>query len=295
MDHGAFRRVKQILRLLGAYRRRPRQVYSDGAILAVFFFAVLNDRAIDWAADSANWPRGLWRGDLPSQSCMSRRMREPRVLALLERVEHLARPCVPTLCLAAAIDGKPLEIALHSDDPHAGTGRGVGHVARGYKIHALVGLCGTLLDWRLAPLNVSEREMARRLLRARPRVCYIVGDAFYETNRLAETAREVGVQLVAPRKKNHAGRALGKRRHDPGRLRNIQMLEHNATMFALDLLKARRCIERFFSQWTSYGGGLTCLPPWVRTYPRVHAWVRAKLVLALLRGTIPMPKRAFGA
>ncbi|MFN0011000.1 MAG: transposase, partial [Phycisphaerales bacterium] len=272
MDHEVFRAIKRLLRRLGAYRRRGRQVYSDGAALAVYFYAVLNDRPTYWACDRRNWPPGLWRGGLPSQSALSRRLREPAVIALLGRVELALRPPVPALVMVAAIDGKALEIALHSEDPHAGKGRGVGHVACGYKVHTVIGVCGTLLHWRLASLNVSEREMARRMLRQLPPTCYVVGDSHYDTNTIHAAARAGGMQLVTPRKRTAQGRGIGKRRNDPGRLRSIQMLEHHRSDFARDLVGSRKAIERFFAQWTNFGGGLTCLPAWVRTYPRTRAW-----------------------
>ena len=178
MERDVFSSVKSLLRKLGAYRRRPKQTHSDGAIVAVFFFAALRDRAVDWACDRANWPKGLWRGELPSQSCMSRRLREPRIVALQQKIERAVRPPFPPMALAAAIDGMPLEVALHSTDPHAGKGRGVGHIAKGYKVHAVISSCGTLLSWRLASLNVSERTMAARLFRDLPvSICYMVADA----------------------------------------------------------------------------------------------------------------------
>ena len=58
--------------------------------------------------------------------------------------------------------------------------------------------------------------------------------------------------------------------------------------FALleDPQKLRLDCERQFGNLVNWGGGLTCLPAWVRTHRRVRRWVQAKLVLAALkRGT----------
>lgn len=293
MDRKVFTLVKQTLERLGAFRRRPGQVYSDGRIVAVYYFAILNRRPLYWACDQDNWPRGYLRGALPSQSCLSRRLRQAAVRALLDRVEKAVRHPPPPLVLAAAIDGKTLQIAMHSADPHAGKGRGAGHLANGYKIHALIGSCGTLLSWRLAPLDVSERQMAGRMIRSLPtRICYIVADSHYETNPLAQATREAGAQLTAPRPRTKRGKGLGNRRHDPARHRNIQMLESDRTPFTTELFNTRQVVERCFAQWSSSCGGLIGLPPWVRTYPRVKAWIQAHLVIALLRGTIPPPTRS---
>jgi Transposase DDE domain len=300
MDHGVFRAYKRVLREAGAYRRRGREVYSDGIVLAVYFFSVLHRKPVFWACDSRNWPAGAlrdgpdgrgMRGGVPSQSVMSRRLRDPVVIALRDRLERIVRPAAPALTLAAAMDGKPMQVAMHSSDPHAGCGRGAGQLARGYKLHAVLGFCGTLLCWRVASLNVSEREMGRRLLRELPPTCYVVGDAFYDTNTLHRAAGRRGTQLLSPRKRSARGKGMGKRRHEAGRLRSVAMLEPTPTPFAQALLKSRLVIERFFAQLSSSAGGLISLPPWVRTYPRVKAWVQTQLIIALLKGTIPAPTR----
>jgi hypothetical protein len=44
-------------------------------------------------------------------------------------------------------------------------------------------------------------------------------------------------------------------------------------------LAPRGRVETTFSALTAAGGGLTCLPAWVRTLPRVTRWVGAKIAL----------------
>jgi Transposase DDE domain len=292
MDHGVFRKYTGLLRELGAYRRRDGQAHSDGAVLAVYFYSVLCRRPVYWACQRTHWPRGLWKGSIPSQSCMSRRLREPGIIELRNTIERLVRPPTTGLHLAASCDGKPIEIALHSQDAHARTGRGVGHVARGYKIHALVSVRGTLLSWRLTPLNISERAMAQRMLKEHPNVCYVLADSYYDTNQMAASVRLIGAQLVTPRKKSDSWKPTGKRRQDPGRLRSIAMTEHDATLFTRELFNQRTSVERFFAQWSNSAGGLTSPPIWVRTYPRIHAWVQTTLVIAYLKGSIADPHAA---
>jgi len=290
MDHGLFTTIKRLLNRAGFYRKRPGQTHSDGAILAVYFWSVLCDRPVSWACDRAHWPSGLWRGALPSQSCLSRRLRTRTILEAITRIEHAVRPAIPAVIPVAALDGKPLEIALHSGDAQSGKGRGVGHVARGYKFHALLDARGTLISWRLAPLNIDERVIARRLLREAPGLCYVVADANYHATPLFELAHARGVQLVAPRKRSHQGKGWRDDTH-AARLRSVELLERRGSGLGAALMNARRSVERFFAQLTNFGGGLTGLPPWVRTYRRTKSWVQAKLIIALLRGSIPTPKK----
>src|SRR5436305_956175 len=56
--------------------------------------------------------------------------------------------------------------------------------------------------------------------------------------------------------------------------------------FADRLREDRTEIERRFGNLTNWGGGLACLPAWVRTHRRVRRWVQAKLVLTRLKPTV---------
>jgi IS5 family transposase len=282
MERELFRMVKDLLRRLGSRRRSHQQQYTDGAILEVYYWSVLNDRPVVWACQERHWPRGLRRGPLPSQSQMSRRLRTVSIRRLMCRIEAVVVPKPTTTALAVVIDGKPLPVARHSGDPHAGFGRGAGQSAMGYKIHALVDLAGQLVSWRLASLNIDERVMAKRLIRDMPQCAYLLADKNYDSMKLYEAAAQRGIQLIAPRRMGK-GLGLGHRRRHPARLRAKQILEDNRSDFGRELTRSRRHIERYFANLTNFGGGLTHLPPWVRTYPRVHAWVRAKLVIAYLR------------
>lgn len=137
--------------------------------------------------------------------------------------------------------------------------------------------------------------MGRRLLRDLPPTCYVMGDAFDDTNRLHAAARARHAQLVTPRKTSTRGAGLGHRRQDAGRLRSIAMLEPAPTLFVRALVKSRLAVERVFAQLSGSAGGLISLPPWVRTYPRVKAWTQTQLIIALLNGTIPAPTRRTAA
>lgn len=283
MDHGAFRGFKHALDRVGAYRRRGRETYSDGCVLAVHFWATLRGLPVSRACLRESLPAGLWRGPLPDQSTVSRRMAEPRMRRLLSRVQALLAAPRPSPPLVACLDGKALEVAMHTSDRQAGLGRGTGRLARGYKIHAVCDGAGALLCWRLSGLDRDERVIARRLVRDMPQACYLVADANYDSNPLHRLAAGRGMQLVAPRKSSHRGRGLGRAPHEPGRLRSIQLLEGPPDPFARGLLSARRAVERLFANIGNGARGLGTPPPWVRGYRRVHAHVQQKIIIALLQ------------
>ena len=183
------------------------------------------------------------------------------------------------------IDGKPLVISGCSKDRQAGYGRATGGKGKGYKLHALVGKNGELAQWRVAPMNKDERVMAGRMLKATTVVGYVVADSNYDSNKLHQVCDDNGnLQMVAPRRYGK-GRGHGHRKQTVGRVRSKQILENPMPDFGRQLLKQREDIERYFGNLTSWGGGLTHLPPWVRTFKRVHRWVQAKLITNHIKQT----------
>lgn len=282
MERDLFRRVCSYLRRLGQRRRDPRQVYTDARILAVYFWAVINDRPTVWATLDSNWPRGLRRGNLPSQSRLSRRLRSSSVRALLDRLERLVLYFRRRAGWVCAVDSKPLPVGPHSQDPHARWGRSSGGLAKGYRLSVLRSARGVLLAWRLSPMNGDEREMARRMLRDTHPEGYVLGDKNFDSNTLHDLASEGGGQLVAERRKG-AHRGLGRGYQSPARLRCRDLLENTISNFGQELLQVRNGIERFFGTLTCTHGLLASLPAWTRTYPRVRPWVCAKLILAQIR------------
>jgi hypothetical protein len=263
-------------------RFNPHYTYTDHDIARVFFWAVLHDRPTCWACSKKNWPPHS-RQSLPSPSQMSRRLRSPRVLQLLQSLEERVLRPNGHPPLVWMVDGKPLPIGAASKDRQAGYGRAVRGKAKGYKLHALVGADNTVLAWRLAPMNTDERVMARRMLRGAEAQGYVVGDSNYDSNPLHDLCgAKPSLQLVTPRH-NRAAKGLGHHRHSPGRLRSLELLSNPVSNFGRELLKQRKGIERYFGQLTSFGGGLSGLPAWVRTYRRVRRWVQAKLILNALR------------
>lgn len=282
MERELFREIQGHLRALGRRRLDRRFTYTDGAILEVYLWAVLHDRPTVWACDPRNWPPGLRRGPLPSQSQMSRRLGCPSVRLLRKRLEQRVLRRGRRAGLLFIMDGKALVIAGHSRDPHAGYGRGTRGKAKGYKLHAVVDLDGVVWAWRVAPMNVDERTMARRMLRELPGEGYVLADSNYDSNDLFARASTNGLQMVVPRRYGPE-KNMGHRAQHPARKRSRDMLENRVFTFGTEVYGHRRAEERYFSALTCFGGGLSCLPSWVRTHPRVHAWVQAKLLIRQVR------------
>src|SRR3569623_396505 len=258
--------------------------FSHADIVKCYYWAVISDRPVRWCCLKENWPLAFRKRQLPSESTMSRRLRSPAVVALLNAVEQ--RVVAPKqLELYWRIDGKPLMIGGCSKDRQAGYGRAAGCMAKGYKIHAIYGRSGSVAAWRLAPMNVDERKMAVRLVKNAPDevMGYLAGDGNYDSNKIHAACDDRGdLQLVTPRRYG-PGKGTGHRKQTSGRRHAIELLENPFPKFGGQLLKDRSAIEREFGNLTNWGGGLTCLPAWVRTYRRVRRWVQAKLVLRGLK------------
>src|SRR5207237_8544779 len=137
---------------------------------------------------------------LPSPATMSRRLRTPSVQTLLNGLEQrVVAPKQPGLFWM--IDGKPLPISGCSKDRQAGYGRAANCMAKGYKIHAIVGSQGAIAMWRVPPMNKDERVMAERLLRAAPIQGYVLGDSNYDSNKVHRVCEARGeLQLVTRRR-----------------------------------------------------------------------------------------------
>jgi hypothetical protein len=281
MEHQLFRAIVQALKDCDKGRRRVKCVFQDVEIAAVWFWAVIHDRPVSWAVQRRHWP--LWhRRSLPSNSTMSRRLKTKSVRALLQALERrLTAPERPGLFWK--LDGKPLPIGGCSRDRQAGYGRAAGTKAKGYKLHAILGADGRIATWRLAPMNKDERVMAERLLKQAAIQGYVVADGNYDSNRLHAVCDERGNLQLVTRRRYGPPRGTGHRRQTAGRLRSIALVENPRPAFAEGLLHDRAAIERDYGNLSNWGGGLVTLPPWVRTYRRVHRWVQAKLALTALR------------
>lgn len=266
--------MRVLLTLPGARTRPPKCTFTRQQVLAVALWAALHDRPISWATKRENWPFHDRRRRLPSNATMSRRLREPRMVELIDELIaalHVETPDAVTLI----IDGRPLAIARHSADPDAEFGWALGGKAKGYKLHAIVDSCGNCRAYRLAPLNVSEQAMAREMLAeidvrgART----LLADANYDANELYEIAGNRGVQMLAERRYSKA-RGVGHHWHSAHRLRAIELMKDDS-----EALHGRRFVESCFGTQGNVVGGLGPLPNHVRRLERVRRWVALKLAI----------------
>ena len=247
--------------------------FFDYEIVAVYLWTVLHDRPVSWACDPINWPKCLWKRNLPSQSTMSRRLRTTEVQALLHRMEGKLAS-LDRGGFVWFVDGKPLVVGTHSKDRDAQWGRAGRGYAKGYKLHVVSRRGPLPVEWDVVPLNVSEPEVAARLISLLERGGgYILGDKAFDSNPLHDVSNARGYQLVAERKR--PGTALGHRPHSRGRLRSIDLLR---TEFGRDLYDCRGDIERQIGWLTNHSAGLAPLPAWVRRQHRVRLWIQAKLI-----------------
>lgn len=284
MEHQLFQSIVAVIGNVHKSRPSTKLRFSDDFIAKVHYWSVIHDRPVSWACEKRNWPIWQRRKKLPSTSTMSRRLRSKSVLALLAKIEeHVIAPKEPGLFWM--IDGKPLPISGCSGDRQAGFGRAASCMAKGYKIHAIVGTDGSIAAWRVAPMNTDERVMALRLLRVASIQGYVAADSNYDSNELHRLCGTRDQLQLVTRRRFGAKRGMGHRQQTAGRLRSIALTENPNPAFADQMLHDRDEIERRFGQTTNWGGGLTCLPPWVRGHRRVHRWVQAKLVLRGLKTT----------
>lgn len=282
MEHQLWNAIVAVLATLDKPRNSVAFEFSDEDIVKVFYWAVIHDRPMSWAVQRRNWPIHLRKKPLPSNTTMSRRLRTESVRALLNALEQrVVAPQQPGLFWM--IDGKPLSISGCSKDKQAGYGRAANCKAKGYKIHAIVGSDGAIASWRVAPMNKDERVMAERMVRTAPIQGYLVADSNYDSNKLHEACLKRDQLQLVTRRRYGPNHGTGHRKQSSGRLRAIELTENPKPAFATTLLHDRDEIERRFGNLTNWGGGLTCLPPWVRTHRRVHRWVQAKLVLTAMK------------
>jgi hypothetical protein len=282
MEHQLWKAIVAVLVTLDKPRSSPSFEFSDEDIVKVFYWSVIHDRPMSWAVQRRHWPIHLRKRGLPSNTTMSRRMRTASVRTLLTAMEQrIVAPQQPGLFWM--IDGKPLSISGCSKDKQAGYGRAANCKAKGYKLHAIVGNDGAIASWRVAPMNKDERVMAERMVRTAPIQGYLTADSNYDSNKLHEVCLKRDQLQLVTRRRYGPGHGTGHRKQSLGRLRAMELTENPNPVFADTLLSDRNEIERRFANLTNWGGGLTCLPPWVRTHRRVHRWVQAKLVLAALK------------
>jgi hypothetical protein len=280
MERQLWSQVVSLIDAVWQAQRSKRFTFPDQQIARVYFWAVLHDRPVYWACRPENWSPELRPTTIPTPSTMSRRLRRPELLQLIERLLACLRRR-SRRGLLYYVDGKPFALRGHTRDPEARNGWASGGYAKGYKLHLIGSSPADVRAWDVTPMNANEPRTAEQLVPQARIQGYLLADANYDTNPLHAVCRKAGVQLVAPRR-HGTGRGLGHRQHDPARLRCIEMLEHSHTGFGPQLHRHRPNIERQFGSYSSAAYGFANLPPWVRRLHRVKLWIAAKLVLLVL-------------
>ena len=102
-------RMRQVIEQVGKANYNLRHQHPDSTIVSVLVWAALHDRPILWSCHPGNWPRHLRPQHLPTQSCMSRRLRTLSIQQFLERAFAQLREQLPTGILKF-IDAKPLPV-----------------------------------------------------------------------------------------------------------------------------------------------------------------------------------------
>jgi len=249
--------------------------YQPWVLAAVFLWAALHDRPVSWACQRRHWSTTRHRPTtVPSPSTLSRRIDRVGMGLFWNALEQKIRAS-GCPALVAFVDGKPLPVGGNSKDPDARFGRGAGCIAKGYKLHTIAAGRAMPETWAVTPLNANEKAVAERLIGQLLYGGYLLGDGNYDASYLYDAAAARGYQLVAPcRECREPG--SGKHYQSPHRLRGLALLR---SAFGEALYRARTAIERVFGNATSFAGGLSPLPAWVRGLDRVRTWAWAKLLI----------------
>ena len=276
MDREHWNQLYALAERLGkTFQDRGR--YTTAFIVGVFLWAVIHDRPVSWACRRENWPEELRPRCLPSQSTMSRRLRCASTTEVLTAMEAAFQE--PSRENAVEIiDAKPLPVGGYSKDADVRWGRAAGGNWKGYKFFAIWGAAALPRVWKIAAMSVSEKRVARQLIPQLRGHGRLLGDSQYDVSYLYDLAAKHGYQLLAPRER--PGTSLGHHYQSPHRVHAIQVMEGPQ---GKDILKRRNTIERTFGNWTSFGGGLSPLPAWVRRPHRVQLWTHAKLLINAVR------------
>lgn len=278
MEREQFRRLRDVLgQAARGHQDSPRNTHSDSIICQVAMWAALHQKPISWATVPAHWPGDLRPRRLPSQSCMSRRLRNPDTLELMQRWQEQARRQLPSSDVKI-IDGRPLVIGGCSKDPDAGFGYAASTKARGYKLHWVVDALNQAVDgWMVMPMNYPEQHAAQHLIEHLPNpTAYVLADNNYDSNQLYEQAGvDQGVQWMAlPRKK---ARGLGRHKHSEFRLRVQPYLR--SPQGRQQVSRHRIRIEQVNGRIGGSAVGLSHLPYHARRLHRVRVWVGLKILI----------------
>jgi hypothetical protein len=268
----------RVVRQVGREVHQQGVTYQPWVIALVILWAALHDRPRNWACEATNWPATHLRPiQLPSPSVVSRRADSVGMgifWRTLEKALH-GSDCHGILSI---VDGKPLFVGGCSKDPDARWGYGAGMHGKGYKLHVIWSNHAVPEAWDVTALDRSEQIVAQELLPQAAEGGYLLADGNYDTGPVHEAAGRRGYQLIAQDRRPNAGK--GHHRLSLFRARGIVLRN---SLFGREWLAHRSEIERIFGQSSSFAGGLSPLPAWVRRMKRVRTWVWSKLLINATR------------
>jgi hypothetical protein len=269
-----YRTIKEAARRMSRPRRRPE--YGDTLIVAVYLWAVMQDRPQGWACRRENYQSIFRPRALPSESRLSRRIRGERCQMLLTRVyEEVAEVDRPSS--VNMVDGRPFTVNGCTKDRQARPGRISGGFARGYRLHSLVSDDRRVLNWMVTPMNEPEPAQAKTLIETAAAVGEVIlGDSVYDANSLYKAAKARGSVLVSHIRADRLKNRPRTNRNSPERIAAVESWKRGVARY---VYRDRVLVETTFGNQSSYAGGLGPLPAWVRTLPRVTRWIGAKLIL----------------
>lgn len=273
MEAELWKQVYELLTKIAKGKTIKRATYTDSDIVSTYMWAVINDRPVYWACKKSSWPIYYRRRPLPNPSTMTRRLRTLQIQRLLRKTEHHLVNLFPR-SVCRWIDAKPLPIGGCSKDKQSAFGHAAACIAKGYKFYAIADKNQGFVCWTVKSMNHNEPKVAAELISQIDHGGYLVGDTAYDSTKLYDLASIKSIQLVAAQRCK--GKSLGHRRHNPYRIRSIELLDRP---FGQSLLTGRISIERMFGNLTSFPCGLKPLPHWVRTLFRVQMWMQAKIIL----------------
>ncbi len=264
--------VVSVNRSLPRFGRRCR--YSDVLIVKMYLWTVWHDRPLCWAVSREHYNSLFRPRSLPSLSQFCRRVKTERVVMMIQAVnDKLTQRDKPAE--VGFFDGKPLPISRNTRDRDAKKGYADGTFRRGYKLHAWATEDGRIPSFSVQAMNVGEPTTARTLTDRIPAGCMVLADTNYDSAKLYQAVRDRGAWMLT-KLKGHA-KSAQQRKYMPAARKQILLLWEAKPEACKDALTYRYEVERIFSALTTFGGGLSPLPSWVRRLPRVQRWVAAKI------------------
>ena len=273
----ALRRAERVVRRRLGPEKKVR--YPSTLIARMYLWQVAHDQTMLWACQRGHYSNLFRPRKLPSYSQYTRRVPSPRVQQLLEALHDQLCGLERTPQLSY-LDGKLLGVSNHSHDREATKVRVNRGYVRGYRLHAWAGEDHRIKTWAVTGAHAGEQTIARLLCQHMPALSassVVLGDARFDSSPLYADVACRGGALFTPLL-GMAKHPKTRRQMSPARLEAIEVWEQAKSLGRL-MLRQRIGIEQVFSQLCATGGGLTHLPPWVRTLKRVRLWVGVKIIL----------------